>query len=237
MTPGSAFLSSRTGRAGPPASGGAGDQPARLRVLIVDDHPLTREGLRVALSTAADIEVIGEATTGEEAVKAAEEQHPDVVLMDLRMPKMGGIEATRLILARLPEMRVVLFTVDESRASLAEAINAGVAGYLLKEVGADELVNAVRLAAAGKAVIHPSLMNAFIKEVGLVGPKGGTGLSKREIEVLQHVAYGETAKETGRALGISMHTVKTHLERIFEKLGANDRAQAVAMAFREGMIE
>ena len=208
-----------------------------MRVMIVDDHPVTRDGLRAALGTAEDVEIVGEAASGEEAVKVVKEVEPEVVFMDVRMPGMNGIEATRAIRQGNPDTRVILFTVDESRASIAEAIQAGVSGYLLKDVGVDELVNAARLALEGKAVIHPTLTQAFIEEVRLVDRKPEAPLSRREIEILQRVAYGATTKEVADKLGISPHTVKTHLERIFEKLGANDRAQAVAIAIRQGLVE
>ena len=158
--------------------------------------------------------------------------------MDVRMPGMGGIEATRAIREVVPEAKVVLFTVDESRAAIAEAIQAGVSGYLLKDSSAEELVNAARLAMEGKAVIHPKLTRAFIEEVQSVDKRGQEApLSKRETQILQKVAYGATTKEVAEELGISPHTVKTHLERVFEKLGASDRAQAVAIAIRKGLVE
>jgi DNA-binding NarL/FixJ family response regulator len=151
---------------------------------------------------------------------------------------MGGIEATRAIREIVPDSKVVLFTVDESRAAIAEAIQAGVSGYLLKDSSAEELVNAARLAMEGKAVIHPKLTRAFIEEVQSVDKRGQEApLSKRETQILQKVAYGATTKEVAEELGISPHTVKTHLERVFEKLGASDRAQAVAIAIRKGLVE
>jgi DNA-binding NarL/FixJ family response regulator len=209
-----------------------------MRVLIVDDHPVTRDGLKTAFSDSDEIDVVGEAGSGEEAVKAVEEHTPDIVFMDVRMPGMNGIQATRLIRERHPETRVILFTIDESRASLSEAIQAGVSGYLLKDANVDELINAAQNAMQGKAVIHPSLTQAFIEEVQLVDrPSGAAPLSPREVEILQKIAYGATTKEVADQLGISFHTVKTHLERIFEKLGANDRAQAVAIAIRQGLVE
>jgi DNA-binding NarL/FixJ family response regulator len=208
-----------------------------MRILIVDDHPITRDGLRTALSLTDEVDVVGEASSGEEAIKVVEDTNPDVIFMDVRMPGMNGIQATRVIRERHPETKVILFTVDESRASISEAIQAGVSGYLLKDVGVAELVNAARLAMQGKAVIHPSLTQAFIEEVRLVDRKPEAPLSPREIEILQQVAYGATTKEVADELGISFHTVKTHLERIFEKLGANDRAQAVAIAIRQGLVE
>jgi DNA-binding NarL/FixJ family response regulator len=208
-----------------------------MRILIVDDHPITRDGLRTALSLTDDVEVVGEASSGEEAISVVEDAKPDVIFMDVRMPGMNGIQATKVIRERHPETKVILFTVDESRASISEAIQAGVSGYLLKDVGVAELVNAARLAMQGKAVIHPALTQAFIEEVHLVDRKPEAPLSPREIEILQQVAYGSTTKEVADSLGISFHTVKTHLERIFEKLGANDRAQAVAIAIRQGLVD
>ena len=209
-----------------------------IRILIVDDHPVTREGLHSALDLEDSVLVVGEAASGEEAVDSAGDLHPDVVFMDVRMPGMSGIEAAKGIRQASPDSKVILFTVDESRASISEAIQAGVSGYLLKDASADELVNAARLAVEGKAVIHPQLTRAFIEEVQLADKRPDIpALSAREKEILQKVAYGATTKEVAHDLGISPHTVKTHLERIFEKLGANDRAQAVAIAIRTGLVE
>jgi DNA-binding NarL/FixJ family response regulator len=208
-----------------------------MRVLIVDDHPVTRDGLRSALSTSDEVKIVGEASTGEEAIQAVKELAPEVVFMDVRMPGMGGLEATREIRQISPDTKVILFTVEESRAAIADAIRAGVSGYLLKDVSAKELIDAARLALEGKAVIHPTLTRAFIEEVQYVDHRPDTPLSRRESEILQKVAYGASTKEVAHDLGISPHTVKTHLERIFEKLGANDRAQAVAIALRKGLVD
>ncbi|MGH2657663.1 MAG: response regulator [Actinomycetota bacterium] len=210
-----------------------------MRVLIVDDHPVTRDGLRTAFNLADEIEVVGEAASGEEAINVVAETKPDIVFMDVRMPGMNGIQATRQIRENNPDTKIILFTIDESRASVAEAIQAGVSGYLLKDASVGELINAARQAMAGKAVIHPSLTQAFIEEVQLVDRPSSpeAPLSPREVEILQKIAYGATTKEVADQLGISFHTVKTHLERIFEKLGANDRAQAVAIAIRQRLVE
>jgi DNA-binding NarL/FixJ family response regulator len=209
-----------------------------IRALIVDDHPVTRDGLRTALELSDDVAIVGEAGTGEEAVERATELHPDIVFMDVRMPGIGGIEATRAIRENSPDTRVILFTVDESRSAISEAIQAGVSGYLLKDASAEELVDAAKHALEGKAVIHPQLTRAFIEEVQLAEKRPDVApLSRRETEILQKVAYGATTKEVARDLDISPHTVKTHLERIFEKLGANDRAQAVAIAIRSGIVD
>jgi len=208
-----------------------------VRILIVDDHPMTREGLRQALATAEDIEVVGEAVDGEEAVAQATKLKPDVIFMDIRMPKMNGLEATRKIRETQPDVKVILFTVEDSRVTINEAIQAGVNGYLLKDVSSEELVKAARLAMEGKAIIHPALTQAFIEEAQSAGRRHEEPLSPRETQILQMVAYGSTTKEVASKLTISPHTVKTHLERIFEKLRANDRAEAVAIALRRGLVE
>lgn len=208
-----------------------------IRALIVDDHPVTREGLRTALELSEDVVVIGEAASGEEAVEQARDLAPDVVFMDVRMPGIDGIEATRQILKAAPETKVILITIDDSRNAVAQAIQAGVSGYLLKDASADTLVDAARSAIEGNAMIHPQITKTFIEEAHLgQAASDTTPLSKREREILQRVADGATTKQVATDLGISPHTVKTHLERIFEKLGANDRAQAVAIAIRMGIV-
>src|SRR5438093_5446013 len=214
--------------------------PMAIRALIVADHPVTREGLRTALELSEDaVVVVGEAGSGEEAIEQARELAPDVVFMDVRMPGMDGIEATRRIREASPETKVILITIDESRGAISEAIQAGVSGYLLKDASADALVDAAQKAVEGGAVIHPQLTRTFIDEVRMGEGDAVTTapLSKREREILQKVANGATTKEVAHDLGISPHTVKTHLERIFEKLGANDRAQAVAIAIRTGLVQ
>jgi two-component system, NarL family, response regulator DegU len=211
-----------------------------IRALIVDDHPVTREGLRTLLELSGDdaVIVVGEAGSGEEAVLQVIQLEPDVVFMDVRMPGISGIEATKQIRKANPGTKVILITIDESRGAISEAIQAGVSGYLLKDASADALVDAAKQAVEGRAVIHPQLTKTFIEEVQHADEAPTTTpLSKREREILQMVANGSTTKEVARDLGISPHTVKTHLERIFEKLGANDRAQAVAIAIRTGLVQ
>jgi DNA-binding NarL/FixJ family response regulator len=211
-----------------------------IRALIVDDHPVTREGLRTLLELSGEdaVIVVGEAGSGEEAVLQVVQLEPDVVFMDVRMPGISGIEATKQIRKANPGTKVILITIDESRGAISEAIQAGVSGYLLKDASADALVDAAKQAVEGRAVIHPQLTKTFIEEVQHADEAPTTTpLSKREREILQMVATGSTTKEVARDLGISPHTVKTHLERIFEKLGANDRAQAVAIAIRTGLVQ
>jgi DNA-binding NarL/FixJ family response regulator len=211
----------------------------QVRVLIADDHPLTRDGIRAALSDDSGIDVVAEATNGEEAVKLAGDVHPDVILMDVRMPGLGGIAATREITRTVPGTRVLILTVEETQARVGDAIQAGAAGYLLKDVDAAALARAVRLAAEGCAVIHPDLTKQFVDEMRSLssGERTTTALSGREVEVLQMIAYGSTNKEVADALSISPQTVKTYLERIFTKLGVSDRTRAVAVALKLGILE
>ena len=208
-------------------------------MLIADDHPLTRDGIRAALSDDSGIDVVAEATNGEEAVKLAGDVHPDVILMDVRMPGLGGIAATREITRTVPGTRVLILTVEETQARVGDAIQAGAAGYLLKDVDAPALARAVRLAAEGCAVINPDLTKQFVDEMRSLssGERTTTALSGREVEVLQMIAYGSTNKEVADALSISPQTVKTYLERIFTKLGVSDRTRAVAVALKLGILE
>ena len=210
-----------------------------VRILVADDHPLTRDGIKAALALDADLEVVAEASDGQEAVDLAEEVRPDVVLMDVRMPVLGGIRATQTISRTVPSARVVMLTVEDSQARVGEAIQAGAAGYLLKDIDAHELARAVHLAAEGSAVIHPSRTRQFIEEIRQLtrGEQSVSTLSAREVEVLQMIAYGSTNREVAKALHISPQTVKTYLERIFTKLGVSDRTRAVAVALKHGIVE
>ena len=213
-----------------------GDVQVSIRALIVDDHPSCAKGVPQTLQSDDAIVVVGDAATGE-AIAQARALRPDVVLMDISMPNLDGIEATRRIKDAAPDTKVILITVDESRGAVSEAIQAGVSGYLLKDATPDALVDAARNAVEGNAVIHPQLTKTFIEEARTAGDEQKTTpLSKREREILQKVADGATTRQVASDLGISPHTVKTHLERIFEKLDANDRAQAVAIAIRTGIV-
>jgi DNA-binding NarL/FixJ family response regulator len=211
----------------------------QVRVLIADDHPLTRDGIKSALAGDDGLEVVAEATNGEEAVKLAEQNQPDVVLMDMRMPGLSGIQATREITRANPGIRVLILTVEDAQARVGDAIQAGAAGYLLKDVDAAALARAVRLAAEGCAVIHPDLTRQFVDELRQLstGERTVTALSAREVEVLQMISNGSTNREVAGALAISPQTVKTYLERIFTKLGVSDRTRAVAVALKLGILE
>jgi len=212
----------------------------RVRVLVADDHPLTRDGIKAALATDDRLTVVAEASDGEEAVRLAAAHAPDVVLMDVRMPRLGGIPATREITRSQPGTRVLILSVEDAQGRVGEAMQAGASGYLLKDVDAPTLARSVRLAAEGCAVIHPSLTRYFVEEIRQLAAAGrapAANLSGREVEVLQMIAYGSTNKEVADALKISPQTVKTYLERIFTKLGVSDRTRAVAVALKHGILQ
>lgn len=204
-----------------------------IRLLIVDDHPIMRDGLRGVFTDDPEFEVVGEAGDGAEAVRLAQRVDVDVILMDLRMPSMGGVEAiTRLRELRHPARVLILTTYDTDRDVLP-ALDAGATGYLLKDAPRDELIRAVRAAHAGQSVLSPSVASTVI---GAVGGGGADTLSPRELEVLRLVAAGATNQSAGRELLISETTVKTHLLHIYRKLDVRDRASAVAVAYRRGLI-
>ena len=212
---------------------------APIRVLAVDDQRVVREGLALLLSLLPGVEVAGTAADGEQALALAAELKPDVILMDLRMPGMGGVEAiTRLRELGHPARVLILTTYDTDRDVLP-AIEAGATGYLLKDAPRDELIRAVRAAHRGQSVLAPKVASTL---VGLVGSPGGRGqrgqenLSPREIEVLKLVADGATNQVAARKLLVSETTIKTHLLHIYTKLGVRDRASAVAAAYKRGLI-
>ncbi|RZQ62293.1 response regulator [Amycolatopsis suaedae] len=204
-----------------------------IRVLIVDDHPIVRDGLRGALEAEFDVEVVGEAGDGEEGVTMADRLDPDLVLMDLRMPRMDGIAAIRRLRARMPRTKVLVLTTFDADSDVLPAIEAGATGYLLKDAPTEELLHAVRGAARGEPVLSPSAANRLMCKVRR--PAGG--LTQREIDVLTLVAKGNTNRTAARNLFISEASVKTHLLHIYGKLGVRDRASAVAEAYRQGLIE
>ncbi|MEU0479937.1 response regulator transcription factor [Streptosporangium sp. NPDC006013] len=204
-----------------------------LRVMIVDDHPVVREGLRGMLEAAPGISVAGEAASGDEAVVRAGELRPDVILMDLRMPDGDGVSATSRILAEWPESRVIVLTTYETDADIVRAVEAGAAGYLLKDTSRADLLAAIRSAAQGETVLSPSVATRLVTRMRAPVTES---LSPRETEVLSLVARGLTNAEIGKALFISEATVKTHLLRVFGKLGVSDRTAAVTTALDRGLL-
>ena len=205
-----------------------------VRVLLADDHRMLRDGLRRSLEEHG-LEVVGEAGTGEETVRLAEELRPEVILMDVTMPLLDGVEATRLVRARLPECQVVMLTMHADSSVMTRAIQAGAVGYLVKDCSADDVVAVVRMAAKGDTV-SPELASSMLAEVQRTADDGPAVISAREDEVLQLVADGLSLPEVAERLFISVKTVKNHLASIYQKLDARDRTQAVLQAVRMGII-
>jgi DNA-binding NarL/FixJ family response regulator len=199
-----------------------------IRVVVADDHAVVRSGLEKLLETAGDIEIVGLAANGEEAVVLAGVEKPDVVLMDLSMPVMDGAEATRRIMANEPSARVVVLTSFADDRHISDALEAGAIGYVLKHANPDELLGAIRAAAAGDAPLDPKAARVLLDN-RLTG-RPDQRLSKREVQVLRLVASGLANKQIGRKLSISERTVKAHLTNIFSRIGATDRMQAAFWA-------
>jgi DNA-binding NarL/FixJ family response regulator len=204
-----------------------------IRLLIVDDHPVVRDGLRGMLESQPDFEVVGEAGDGSEAVHMVGSLNPDIVLMDLRMPVMDGVTALGEIKANNPQVHVLVLTTYDSDADILPAIEAGAAGYLLKDSSKEELYDGIRAAARGETVLAPAVAARL---VGRMRAPAEEKLSSREVEVLQLVAEGASNSEIAQQLHISQATVKSHLVNIFGKLGVSDRTAAVTMALRKGIL-
>jgi DNA-binding NarL/FixJ family response regulator len=205
----------------------------KTRILIVDDHPIVRDGLKGMLDGLPEFEVVGEAADGSQAVELARQLSPQVVLMDLRMPVMDGVEAiTRIRASRLQTCVLVLTTYDTD-ADILRAIEAGATGYILKDAPREELYRAIRATAAGQSYLSPSVASRLM---GKLRAPAESALSQREADVLTWVAKGSSNKEIAQHLHISEATVKSHLLHIFSKLGVNDRTQAVTLAVQKGII-
>ncbi len=204
-----------------------------VRVLIADDHPVVRSGIRGMLAPDPGIEIVGEASTGTDAVALALRERPDVVLMDLRMPELDGATATAQIKARCPQTQVLVLTTYDTDADILRAIDAGATSYLLKDLAHEEITRAVRAAARGEATLAPSVAKRIMSRVR--GP-ASDALTAREIDVLQLAAHGLTNSELAAGLFVSATTVKAHLAHIYRKLGVGDRTAAVTAALERGII-
>jgi NarL family two-component system response regulator LiaR len=205
-----------------------------IRVLIVDDHSVVRQGLRMFLALDAEIEVVGEAENGEEALSRASTLKPDVILMDLLMPKMDGITAIGQLRRQLPEVEVIALTSVLEDASVVGAIKAGAIGYLLKDTQADELCRSIKAAAAGQVQLSPQAAARLMREIKV--PDSPETLTERETEVLRLIGQGLSNKEIARELSIGEKTVKTHVSSILSKLGVLSRTQAALHAVRMGLV-
>ncbi|MBG6056749.1 DNA-binding NarL/FixJ family response regulator [Cryobacterium sp. MP_M5] len=206
-----------------------------IRVLVADDHPIVRGGIALLLGTADDIVVVGEAADGEEAVALAAALRPDLVLMDLRMPRLDGVEATQRILAANDTVRVLILTTYESDDQILGAIAAGASGYLLKAAPQAEIIEGVRAVAGGQTVLAPTIAARLVHRVR-ADAAPSPRLSARELDVLRLVSAGQSNPQIGRSLFISEATVKTHLLHAFEKLAVSDRTRAVTRAMELGLL-
>ena len=219
----------------------------KIKVLLADDHPVVREGLRTMLATTPDIEVVAEASDGLDAIEKANEHQPHVILMDLRMPNLDGLEATRRIKSQLTSISVIVLTVYDNDAYIVDAVRAGASGYLLKDASRDLLVHTIRAVNSGGTLIKTSLLRQAIlstadatgdqskeKHIDATAPNS---LTPRERDVLRLVIEGQSNKEIGRALSISEDTAKKHVQTILSKLGVSDRTQAAVKAVRAGLVE
>jgi len=215
-----------------------------IRVLVADDHELFRRGLELVLADEADIEVVGEAGDGQQAVDLAGETVPDVVVMDVRMPVLSGIEAASQIREDMPHVKILMLTISDEEDDLYEAIKAGAAGYLLKEISIDEIANAVRAVQGGQSLISPSMASKLLNEFASMIKREeekqqvpAPRLTPREMEVLQHIAKGQNNREIASELFISENTVKNHVRNILDKLHLHSRMEAVVYAVREKLLE
>ena len=228
-----------------PVTGAAGSLSVEpIRVLVVDDHALFRRGLQMVLEQEPDIEVVGEASDGTEAVQKASEQLPDIVLMDVRMPRRTGIEACTAIHETVPSARIIMLTISDEEADLYEALKAGAMGYLLKEISIEEVATAIRAVHGGQSLISPSMASKLITEFASMSrrtddrqPVPTPKLTDREMEVLKLVAKGLNNRDIAKQLFISENTVKNHIRNILEKLQLHSRMEAVVYAVREKLLE
>jgi DNA-binding NarL/FixJ family response regulator len=213
----------------------------KIRVMLVEDHVLMREGTRELLEQEDDLCVVAQAGDGLEAVRLAAELHPDLILMDIALPRLNGIEATKQIKAAVPQVAILILSAHDDDEYVLAVIQAGAAGYLLKSVSAHELVQAIRAVHAGESVLHPSITRKlldYLSDQSVTEPQAQAPpqLTERELEVLQLAAGGHTNREIGNRLSISARTVQVHLSNVFGKLGVGSRTEAVLYAVRRGWL-
>jgi DNA-binding NarL/FixJ family response regulator len=214
------------------------NKPEKIRILITDDHPVVREGLSAMLSREPYIEVVGEARDGREAIAKVDELRPDIVLMDLRMPEMDGVEAMRQIRARHPDIQFIVLTTYNNDEYIFKGIEAGARAYLLKDAPRDDLFKAIRAVSRGESIIEPAVAGKVLDRLTELSRQASTPevLSDREVEVLILIARGSSNKIIADRLNIGQSTVKTHIQSIFRKLEVNDRTEAVTVAVKKGII-
>jgi NarL family two-component system response regulator LiaR len=211
------------------------DEKKTIKVMLVDDHSMVRRGLIAILKNASDLEVIAEARDGREAIAKCEQTHPDVILMDLLMPDLGGVAATRMILARWPEIRILALTSFQEKDLVQEALQAGATGYLLKNVSGEDLADAIRSTYAGKPILAKEAVESLIRaETTELRP--GDVLTRRELDVLSLLVKGLSNPEIAGQLSVSRSTVKSHVSSILSKLGVSNRAEAIAFAIEHKIV-
>ena len=209
----------------------------KIRILLADDHAVVRQGFKMILSAQPDMEVVGEAANGREAVELAEQGRPDIVVMDVAMPELNGIEATRRLLGSLPHTRVIALSMHKDSVYVREVLRAGARGYLLKDSGAEDLVRAIRAVAGGESWLSPAVSNAVLDDYRRHVTDPIDLLTSREREVLQMLAEGKTNKEIAVILNLSVYTVDAHRGRIMEKLNLHSINELVRFAVRKGLID
>lgn len=224
-----------------------------IRIILIDDHPLFREGVKRILDMEKELEVIAEGDDGTEAIELVEKFRPDVVLMDINMPNMNGVEATRKLINAFPDTKVIILSIHDDETYVTHAVKTGAAGYLLKEMDANVLIEAVKVVADGGAYVHPKVTHNLLNEYRRLATQGTEGieigfkaieyrkplhlLTKRECEVLQLLADGQSNRMIGKTLYISEKTVKNHVSNILQKMNVNDRTQAVVEAIKKGWVK